>query len=175
MKKSLTFFADLVLLFLSLTVFFGCSAAKNISTEQVTNSDSLQSMINAHNFVFVPQFVNPVGISRRDVSGGNYDFTVKKDTVISYLPFFGRGYIAPLSPTDVDFDFTSTKFSYTILPAKHGWNISIKPADQHYLHEFYFKVFNNGSASLTITSIDRSSLSYDGYIAVKQILSNRKK
>ena len=89
--------------------------------------------------------------------------------------FFGRGYVAPLSPSDIDFDFTSTKFTVTTMPAKKGWNISIKPKDQRSLSELYFRIFDNGSASLTITSNNRSAISYNGYITERKLKSNPKK
>ncbi|MEJ7674164.1 MAG: DUF4251 domain-containing protein [Chitinophagaceae bacterium] len=100
---------------------------------------------------------------------------VSKDTVISYLPFFGRGYIAPISPSDVDFDFTSTKFTNTTTTANRGWNVSIKPKDQTYLRELYFRIFDNASASLNITSLDRSSISFEGYITERKSKAASKK
>ena len=125
-------------------------------------------MVELPNFVFTPRDVNAVGVRNRDLSSG-YEISISKDTIKSYLPFFGRGYIAPLSPTDVDFDFTSTKFTYIIRPARRGWVMSIKPKDQRYLQELYFRIFDNASASLTITSNDRSSISYTGYITERKL------
>ena len=145
----------------------GCGNTRNVKGDTVKDSIAVRNMVEGENFIFVPRYVNAVGVRSRDLSSG-YDIWISKDTIKSYLPFFGRGYIAPMSPTDVDFDFTSTKFTSKTSSAKRGWSISIKPKDQRYLSELYFRIFDNASATLTITSNDRSSISYNGYITEKK-------
>ena len=152
----------------------GCANTRNIKTDQVTDSTTVKNMIESQNFVFIPRYVNAIGVRSRNLSFG-FQISVSKDSIISYLPFFGRGYIAPISPADVDFDFTSTKFTNTTTPAKKGWNISIKAKDQRYLQELYFRIFDNANASLTITSNNRSSISYNGYITERKFYKVTKK
>ncbi len=168
MKKLYNIFIVCIFAITAGILLFSCFNTRNIIDEQITDKATLNNMITSQNFVFVAQFVNPIGVRRRDLSGGGYDVSISKDTIVSYLPYFGKGYTASLSPTDVDFHFTSTKFSYKITDAKNGWNISINPGDQHYLQELFFRIFDNGRTSVNITSIDRSSVSYDGYIAAKK-------
>ncbi len=151
---------------------FGCSNTRNAKADQVTDSINVRRMVESPNFVFIPRDVNAVGVRNRNLSGG-YGILISKDTIKSYLPFFGRGYIAPISPSDVDFDFTSTKFTNTTKPASRGWSVSIKPKDQRYLSELYFRIFDNASASLTVTSNDRSSISYSGYITERKPSSKK--
>ncbi len=156
-----------------LIITAGCSSTKNINDQQITDSATLRNMINSQSFTFVAQYANPIGIRRRYLTSES-DISISKDTIISYLPFFGRGYSAPLSPSDVDFNFTSTKFSYAVTPARKGWEISVKPKDQNYMQELFFRIFEDGSASLNITSINRSSLSYDGYIKARNLKKQQK-
>ncbi|MBA3649884.1 MAG: DUF4251 domain-containing protein [Chitinophagales bacterium] len=163
----------LVVLISALT-FFGCTNSRKIKNDERVDEATLKSIIESQSFVFVARYVNPMSGGKRDLSSG-YDVSVSKDTIISNLPFFGRGYIASISPADVDFDFTSTKFTYALKPANNGWSISIKPKDQTYLRELYFRIFDNASASLNVTSIDRSAISYDGYIAERKIIVVNKK
>ena len=155
------------------TAIVSCSNTNRVKSENAMDSTTVRNMVDSLSFVFIPRYVNAIGVRNRDLSFG-YDISVSKDTVKSYLPFFGRGYIAPMSPTDVDFDFTSTKFTNTTTSAKSGWNISIKPKDQRYLTELYFRIFDNASASLTITSNDRSSISYNGYITERKLRKEKK-
>ncbi|MDB5198418.1 MAG: hypothetical protein JWO92_381 [Chitinophagaceae bacterium] len=162
------------IIFLLATIIWGCGNSRHVKNDSSPDSVTVRNMVESQNFVFIPRYVNPMTGRRRDLSSG-FQISISKDTIISYLPFFGRGYTAPISPADVDFDFTSTKFKYTITPAKRGWNISIKPTDQRYLQELYFRIFDNASASLTITSIDRSSISYDGYITRREGYMKQKK
>lgn len=146
---------------------FGCSSTRGIITEQSLDSTAVKNMVYSRSFVFNAQFVNPMTGRRRSLDYG-YDVSISKDTLISYLPFFGRGYTAPLSPTDVDYDFTSTNFTYDVKTTRKGWSISIKPKDKVSLQELYFTIFDNGVARLSITSMNRSAISYDGHLAMKK-------
>lgn len=157
-----------------LAVFYGCSNTRKIQADPPLDSTALKNMIDSQNFVFIARYVNPWNGRKRDLTTG-YELSVSKDSLISYLPFFGRGYTAPISPSDVDFDFISTKFTYTVTPARRGWNISIKTQDQTYLRELYFRIFDNANASLNVTSMDRSAISYDGYITRRKPAATRKK
>jgi hypothetical protein len=152
----------------------GCSNSRKITVDPPLDSTAVRNMLDSQRFTFIPRFVNPMSGRRRDLDQG-YELSISKDSLISYLPYFGRGYIAPISPSDVDYDFTSTKFTYSVTPARRGWNISIKAQDQTYLRELYFRVFNNATASLTITSLDRSSISYDGYLIRRRSYKEEKK
>ena len=170
MKKSANLFTmkaknifETILILIAFTVFYGCSNTRKIKAEPPLDSVAVRNMIDSQSFVFLARFVTPMTGRRRDLTAG-YELSISKDTLISYLPFFGRGYTAPISPSDVDFDFTSTKFTYTVIPARKGWNISIKTKDQTFFREMYLRIFDNAAASLNITSIDRSTISYDGYI-----------
>jgi hypothetical protein len=109
-----------------------------------------------------------MGRGRRNLTS-RYDVLVTKDTVISYLPYFGRAYSVQFNSTNIGFDFTSTNFDYKITTRKKGgWDILIKPKDQNDNQQLSFLIFNNGSASLSITSVNRSPISYQGYIAERK-------
>ena len=153
--------------------FSGCFNTRNIKSDLPLTGDEVKNLVDSQSFVFIPQYVNPMSGRRRDLSTG-FDISISKDSIISYLPFFGRGYTAPLSPSDVDFDFTSTNFTYKVTPAKNGWNISIKTKDKINLQELYFRIYDNATASLNITSINRSAISYDGYITRRKSYPSKK-
>lgn len=165
MKTKYIFY--IICIFLAAILFFGCAGSANIKSNQALDSATVKNMIDSQSFVFIPQSVTPMGGRTRDLSAG-FDIAISKDSVISYLPYFGRGYVAPLSPTDVDFDFTSTKFTYKLVAVSKGWSISIKPKDQRNLQELYFRIFDNASATLNVISLDRSFVSYKGYITKKR-------
>jgi hypothetical protein len=153
---------------------FGCSPTRNIKADPPIDAAAVKRLVESQNFVFTASFVNPMSGRRRFLTPG-YEMSVSKDTIISYLPFFGRGYTAPVSPSDVDFDFTSTRFTSAVTPSGRGWNISIKPKDRTDIQELYFKIFDNAVASLNITSMDRSTISYDGYISERKPVAKAKR
>jgi len=126
-------------------------------------------MIDSQRFVFDAQSVSPMRGGYRNLTSA-YDVTVSKDSLVSYLPFFGRSYddnIAYGSTTPV-LNFTSTRFTYAVSPyKKDGWNIVIKPSDHTDIAQYQFTVFDNGSASLTVDSNSRDAISFNGYIRKK--------
>ncbi|RZK15705.1 MAG: DUF4251 domain-containing protein [Pedobacter sp.] len=42
-----------------------------------------------------------------NLSGSSYDFRVTKDSVVAYLPFYGRAFSAPYNPNEGGIKFTS--------------------------------------------------------------------
>jgi|SRR5689334_15715599 len=123
----------------------------------------VKAMVESKNFVFVADYVNPQSMRSRSLTTSDYDLTIKPGEVISYLPYFGRAYSAPING-EGGIKFTSKDFEYKLVKAKaHSWDISIKPRDAD-VQEMYLTVFDNGTASLNVNSNNRQSISYRGYI-----------
>lgn len=133
---------------------------------------ALQKMINQQSFVFKAQFANPLGWRQINLNY-DYDVSVSKDSVISYLPYFGRAYVAPINPTDpkeTGIQFTSTKFDYHLDSTKHsGWQIIITPHDVKDIRQFIFDITQSGYATLSVNSLNRQQISFNGYITEKVI------
>jgi len=52
-----------------------------------------------------------------------YDMRVSKDSVVVFLPYYGRAYVAPNS-SEGGIAFTSPQFEYAIQQQRNfGWNI----------------------------------------------------
>lgn len=138
-----------------------CSATKNI--EKLTSGD-IKSMIDSSRFVFNADRVNPLRGRTRYLTS-SYDVTVKKDTVESFLPYFGRAYQAPMDPSKGGIQFTSTDFSYRVESnSDDKWDVIIKPNDNRDVQEMRFSIFGNGSASLNVISTHRDPISFSGNI-----------
>jgi hypothetical protein len=102
-------------------------------------------------------------MSRQSTS--EYDLRISGDSLVSYLPYFGRAYSAPAPGERGGFNFTSSKFDYVIVPRKKGWEINIKPKDVNDVREFALSVSEKGYATLRALSNNRQPISYTGYIA----------
>lgn len=124
----------------------------------------IKNMIDSQNFVFVPNTMIPLRGGSKALTS-YYQLGVSKDSLVSYLPFIGRAYNAPILPGENGFDFTSTSFEYKIKNHKRsGWDITIKPKDHVNVQQFILRVFDNGSASLNVISLNRDPVSYSGYV-----------
>ena len=121
-------------------------------------------MVDSSQFVFVADRVNPLRGRTRYLTS-SYDVIVKKDSLVCYLPFFGRAFQAPIDPSKGGIQFTSANFSYTISTKNENqWDVTIKPNDYADVQQLYFNIFDNGTANLNVVSTYRDGISFSGHI-----------
>jgi hypothetical protein len=132
--------------------------------------EEVKSIVEAQNFVFDANYMNPTRLSGRALNS-QYDLTVTKDSIISYLPYFGVATVAPTyGSQEGGIKFTTTKFTYVSKPGKKsGWSITIKPtvkniSDSRDVQSMYLTISEDGYASLQVTSTNRDPISFNGTI-----------
>src|ERR1700752_1622217 len=112
--------------------FFIIIASPDILHAQDTKKDKealVQQLVETKNYVFVAETALPTSGRIRQLTSG-YELRVSGDTINSYLPYFGRAYVAPINPAEGGIEFTSQDFEYTAKAKKKGgWNILINPKD----------------------------------------------
>ena len=131
---------------------------------QDEKSNPIENAINAKEYSFKARTMMPATGSVRQLTS-SYDFTINHDSAISYLPYFGRAYVAPIGKSENALDFTSTKFSYKATKGKKGgWTIEIRPKDAGDIELVSINVSKNGYGTLYVTSRNRQGISYSGKI-----------
>ncbi len=165
MKNNILTIKLLLILFISLSIFSDCSSTKNTSAyKNDTSPITIKNMIDSQSFIFMAETVNPLR-GRFRILTSPYDVTVSQDSLISYLPYFGRAYTAPIDPSQGGIQFTSTDFSYDVKHEKSDkWDILIKPKDRQDVQQLNFSIFDNGTASLNVISISREPISFNGHL-----------
>lgn len=134
---------------------------------QDRNKEDIRDMVKTQQYVFKAQTVFPAPVRLQQLNY-DYDVRISKDSLRSYLPYFGRAYQAPMDPTRGALDFTSTEFEYKVEDRKKGgWNITVSPKDNRDVQQYYFTILENGSASLRVLSNNRQPISFNGYITRK--------
>lgn len=130
--------------------------------------EQIKSIVEAQNYVFKAQTALPTSGATRQLTG-DFDLRVSKDTIVSDLPYFGRAYTAPLNPSEGPLRFTSTDFQYSVANRKKGgWEVTITPKDVHDPRQLSMSIFDNGSASVIVTSYNRQPISFNGYVTAKK-------
>ncbi len=151
----------------------GLSAQQTKAEKKAAQAAKVKSWMDNQNYTFVAQSALPMGGRLRQLTS-EYDVRVTKDSVVSYLPYFGRAYTAPLDPTKLPLDFKSKDFTYTITPRKKdGWDITIKPKDVQDVQSLQITVSSDGYSSLQVTSTSRQPISFNGYVT--EIRTKKKK
>ena len=131
---------------------------------QNLDKHAVQNAVETKEFVFKAQTVMPMSGGSKQLTT-EYDVKFLGDSIVSYLPYFGRAYNASYGSTDGGINFTSTKFEYKAKAGKKGaWDITVKPKDAKEIQEMNFTISENGSTSLRVTSTNRQPISYYGHI-----------
>jgi hypothetical protein len=140
----------------------GCSSSKNVA---VPTADETRDAILSDSWVFVAQTALPQG-GRPRVLDTRYDVRVGRDTLNSFLPYFGRSFSgAGVMSNANPLDFRSTKFTIDRQELKKGgWRVTIRPNDVQAVQSIIADLFDNGSASLNVTMTDRTPMSYQGRV-----------
>jgi hypothetical protein len=151
-----------------LLLFFITNANAQQTPKQIKQQQkaaSIKHKIDEQKYTFIAQYAQPLRGGQRYLTS-DYDLHVKKDSLIAYLPYFGRAYMdVPYNSTDEGIKFTSTKFDYKITEKKKGgWTITIVLHDVRRTQKLLLDVFTNGSATLQATSNSRDAISFLGYI-----------
>jgi len=134
-----------------------------ISVQAQDVKNDFASKISGKHFIFKAQTATPTSGRLRQLTS-DYDVKVSGDSLIAYLPYFGRAYSAPIDPTDGGINFTSVSFDYKYSQRKKGWDLTIKPKDANGIQDLSFTIFDNGTASLRVNSINRQPISFNGYL-----------
>lgn len=154
----------LLILFAALGTF---AIAQDTNKELSEQDTEIKSLVDAKRFTFKAQSVHPQR-GRVVQLNTEFDLKVAGDTLRTYLPYFGRAYSAPLDGRGGGIDFTSKDFEYNEKTRrKGGWDITIRPKDVNDVREMNLVVFENGKATLRVTSNNREPISYNGYLASK--------
>ncbi len=140
------------------TLFLANANAQNLSAKQV------DSLINNKHFTFEAQRMTPQRGGQRFLTS-EYFLRITGDSLISSLPYFGRAYTAPINTEDAGYNFTSTNFTYNVVPKKKGsYEVTIVTKDKVNTATFVLTAYNNGNAYLKVTSINRQPISFSGYL-----------
>jgi hypothetical protein len=129
--------------------------------------EQIQTLIDNKAFVFRARDANPM--SGRSIHLDNsYTARIENDSIISYLPFYGRAYSAPYGGTKIPFDFALPIESYTSEKIKKGYliKVSIDKGTDHL--DYTFNISVNGSTTLNVNSTNRQSISFFGAIEEKE-------
>lgn len=100
-----------------------------------------------------------------NLSGSRYDVKITKDSVVAFLPYFGRSFNPSMNPNDAGTKFNSKDFTYTSVKKKNRWIITINPKDVRDSQQLVFNISEDGYATLNVNNYNRQSISFFGYLS----------
>jgi len=151
---------------IALLILVSLSGLAN-SHAQGLDQAAVKDLITSRNFVFKAQTALPLGGQSRQLTS-DYDLRVYGDSLIAYLPYFGRAYTAP-APGEGGLNFTSVNYLYHPQETKKGgWNVTIQPKDTRDVRLLFLSVSSAGYGTLQVTSNNRQAISFSGYITPRK-------
>ncbi|OCX50825.1 hypothetical protein BEL04_19030 [Mucilaginibacter sp. PPCGB 2223] len=165
MKTLMNFAVRIALLLVVGTLIFDTALAQDKkAARKAKRLEEVKQVIENRRYVFEPTYMNPMRGGGKQLTS-DYDMQIRQDSLISYLPYSGQAYQAPVDPTKNALDFTSTKFEYTTTKNKKGgWEITIVPKDNREIQKMFLTISEDGYATLRITSYNRDAISFEGTI-----------
>lgn len=159
-----------------LTVFFLFSALgfsqekmRNTSNEktQIQSKDRISKMMDSKEFEFIAITAYPLGSSPIDLTADGYSVTFGPEMIISNMPFYGRGYSGVTLSRDKGLKFQGKPENFSIGKNADGYEINARVNTENDQYTISLTLGNSGYGMLTISSNDRSTISYRGEIKSK--------
>lgn len=161
-KKMLN--TGLMLLSIIGLTFSSAIAQDKAKTEKAQKIEAVKQMVDEQDYVFKAQMALPLSGGSRYLTS-DYDLKVTKKELVSYLPYFGRAYTAPINPSEGGIKFKSTDFDYTITARKKGgWDVSLKPHDAKEVQQMNLTISESGYATLQVIPEQKQAITFNGYI-----------
>lgn len=164
-------FALVVILFFSTISGSGQGKSrKDLKAErQLQKQKEIESLINSKNFVFEAQKVIPQVGRLLNLDYNRYFLKFNEAKTTCDLPFFGRGFNVPYGGGDGGIKFEGVPENIVIEKKKKSYNIKATVKGKDDFYNLFFTVFLDGGASLSVTSNNRASISYDGEIETPKL------
>ena len=150
---------------ISLAVIFlsSCATSEEKAAQMAQLSANVTNALNNRNYKIAIDRMYPMRGSSRHVSFG-YSVEVKNDTLISYLPYFGRAYNVPYGGGK-GLNFTAPIGSYQEFMKRNGQrHIEIGVTNEEDTYFYTIEVFDNGNSSVEVRARQRERISYSGNV-----------
>ena len=99
----------------------------------------------------------------------SYTLEMRGDSVVSYLPYYGRAYSVPYGGGNGGVRFEQSVTDYQCSFNKKGTaQIKFVARTDEDTYRFDIQVFPGGSASIHVTPVNKQSITYQGEVASKK-------
>ena len=130
--------------------------------EKALRKATLQEMIENKTFIFQASDMYPRGAGGVRL-GYDCDVQISNGVITSYLPFIGKAYVRNYGNT-TGFDFTAPVKSYSFKHKKKVIEVNVETETENGLLNYNFFITETGASTLTVSGIQRQSISYYGMV-----------
>ncbi|MFN8256748.1 MAG: DUF4251 domain-containing protein [Bacteroidales bacterium] len=124
----------------------------------------VDSLVAAKEFVFIGRMALPQGTRSINLATRQNFVKFFPDSVSGDMPFFGKAYSVSTYGGDGGIIFSGKPEVYEFKTTKKNHVVKVKIKSNNDSYQLTLSISYNGSASLMINSVNRSSISYSGDI-----------
>ena len=138
-----------------------CVSKEEMAARRIELAKKVDTALQERNFKIDVLMMYPPRGGARNVAYG-YSLEVRNDSLISYLPYFGRAYDVPYGGGK-GLNFTAPVGSYQESMGKNGMRIievGTQNEEDRYLYRI--EVFDNGRSTIDVLSQNRETISFSG-------------
>ena len=136
--------------------------------ELPTNVDktnkTLDALMISKTFEFMAITAYPLSQSPKNLSGSNYSISFTPTEISSHLPFYGTGHGGMALKRDKGFRFKGTPKDFIVKQTERGYEVSALVTDENDVFSISLSVSNSRTATLSISTNNRSSMSFFGEV-----------
>jgi len=169
---------SIIVLILAVVITNGFSQEKTKKElkeeKKIEKQKQVEAMVNDTNFVFVARTALPTGMRSVNLTTNQNYVKYQPDLIDSYMPFFGKAYSGIGYGADTGLKFQGKPEEFKVEKTKKAFQIDavVKGTTDNF--KLSLSVGFEGSASLTITSNNRSTISYQGEISAPEKPAEKK-
>ena len=135
---------------------------------KIERQKQTEALVNAREFVFTGNTAFPQGGNSINLTSNTNYVKFHPDRIESELPFYGRAYSGAGYGGDTGMKFDGKPEEYTVTKTKKEYQIEAVVKGENDTYRILLSVGFEGSASLSIISNNRSSISYSGEISAPE-------
>ena len=151
----------------ALMMLSGCATAEERAARAAEQALKVKTALTQRRYKIDINRMYPMKGNSKSVSYG-YSVEVRNDTLISYLPYFGRAYNVPYGGGK-GLNFSERIGSYQETQQPKGERvIDIELKNEEDTYHYTIKVFDNGNSSIDVQSRQREPISYSGEIDFRE-------
>lgn len=146
-------------IFVAISMGFACTSVKDIATTKL----NVETKINSDNYTISFNYVNPARLRPHHLTS-DYTLTIKGDTAIAYLPYFGVAHTAVYGSGEGGIRFTEkvNNFEEKRNRKNDGWDITFDIKAEMQSYKMMLNIYDSGSSTLYVTPSNKDAISYNG-------------
>lgn len=169
---------SILAVFLALIITSGFAQEKSKKElkeeKKLEKQKQVEDMVNAKAFDFVGSIAMPTGYKTVNLATTTNYVKFQPELIDSYMPFYGRAFSGVGYGGDEGMKFTGKPDEFTVVKEKKNYQVNAVVKGEKDTFRLSLSVSFEGSASLTITSNNRSAISYSGEIKAPEVKEGQK-